>query len=167
MNVWYYQPAAILVFFAKSIIHGSQRCCSSVLLVKLQVTFEVRPDQNADVCSGRKAPATGDHGKWKTKPSWKRDQSKTASSLTYDDVGLARAGTGVHTEVALDLVSSLIEQIQVVFHRVSIMKTLAQTDDTWCRGEDTIRPLKHAHLLDVATLEAADICWLYFESVPL
>lgn len=55
------------------------------------------------------------------------------SSLTYDNVRLAWASAGIHTEVALDLVSSLIEQIQVVLHWVSIMKTLAQTDNTWCR----------------------------------
>lgn len=51
--------------------------------------------------------------------------------LTYDDVGLAGASAGVGCEVALDLVSGLIEQVQIVFHRVSIMKALAQTDDTW------------------------------------
>lgn len=52
------------------------------------------------------------------------------ASLTYDDVSLTRAGT----EVALDLAGGLIEQIQVVFHRVSIMEALTQTDNTWCRG---------------------------------
>lgn len=62
------------------------------------------------------------------------------SSLTYDDVRLARAGAGVGAKVALDLVGGLIEQIQVVFHRVSIMKALAQTDNTWCRGRRRLYP---------------------------
>lgn len=57
----------------------------------------------------------------------------TVILLTYDDIRLAGASTGVCCEVALDLVSSLIEQVQVVFHWVSIMKALAQTDDTWWR----------------------------------
>jgi len=50
--------------------------------------------------------------------------------LTYDDVRVARASTGIYCEVSLDLISSLIEQVQVVLHWVSIMKALAQTDDT-------------------------------------
>lgn len=70
---------------------------------------------------------------WELSLNWFR-RLKTASSLTYDDIRLARAGAGVQAEVALDLVSSLIEQIQVVFHWVSLMKTLAQMDNTWCRG---------------------------------
>lgn len=49
--------------------------------------------------------------------------------LTDDDVGLA----GIHREVSLDLVSSLIEQVQVVLHWVPVVKALAQTDDTWGR----------------------------------
>lgn len=62
------------------------------------------------------------------------------SSLTYDDVRLARAGADVGAKVALDLVGGLIEQIQVVFHRVSIVKALAQTDNTWCRGRRRLYP---------------------------
>lgn len=56
------------------------------------------------------------------------------ASLTYDEVSLTQAGTGIGAEVALDLAGGLIEQIQVVFHRVSIMEALTQTDNTWCRG---------------------------------
>lgn len=70
---------------------------------------------------------------WELSLKWVR-RLKTASSLTYDDIRLAGAGAGVGAEVALDLVRSLIEQIQVVFHWVSIMEALAQMDDTWCRG---------------------------------
>lgn len=62
------------------------------------------------------------------------------SSLTYDDVRLARTGAGLGAKVALDLVGGLIEQIQVVFHRVSIVKALAQTDNTWCRGRRQLYP---------------------------
>lgn len=54
-------------------------------------------------------------------------------SLTYDDVRLVGASAAICCEVALNLVSSLIEQVQVVFHWVSIMKALARTDDTWRR----------------------------------
>lgn len=118
------------VVSANSSIHGSQRCC----------WWWIQQDRSADIRSRRKAPAVGDHlsGKpsllgWELSLKWFR-RVKTASSLTYDDIRLARASAGVHAEVALDLVSSLIEQIQVVFHWVSIMKTLAQMDNTWCRG---------------------------------
>lgn len=66
-------------------------------------------------------------------PARSPGETETDSPLTYDDVRLVRASAGVHTEVALDLVSSLVEQIQVVLHWVSIMKPLAQTDNTWSR----------------------------------
>lgn len=51
-------------------------------------------------------------------------------SFTYDDVGLAGASACICREVALDLVSSLIEQVEVVFHRVAVVEALAQPDDT-------------------------------------
>lgn len=51
--------------------------------------------------------------------------------LTYDDVRLAGASTGVGCEVSLDLESSLIEQVEVVLHRVTIVKALARAVDTW------------------------------------
>lgn len=117
----------VSVVSANSIIHGSRRCCSSVLLVWIQ------QDRSADPRSRRRAPAVGDHLGGKPSLKWFR-RLKTASSLTYDDIRLAGASAGVGAEVALDLVSSLIEQIQVVFHWVSIMETLAQMDNTWCRG---------------------------------
>lgn len=72
--------------------------------------------------------------------------------LTYDDVGLAGAGAGVTAEVALDLVSGLIEQIQVVFHWVPIVKALAQTDNTW-RGGRTRLYLSGIDLLGAAIAE--------------
>lgn len=50
-------------------------------------------------------------------------------SLTYDHIRLA-GSAGICCEVALDLVSSLIEQVQVVFHWVSIMEALTETNDT-------------------------------------
>lgn len=144
--------------YAKSIIHGSRRRCSSAESRHLRpvVTFERLPDRSADACSRKRPKASGDYVKQETKP---RDPSKrllwiwsdaarrqagphqaARSSLTYDDVRLARAGTGVGAKVALDLVGSLIEQIQVVFHRVSIVKALAQTDNTWCRGRRRFYP---------------------------
>lgn len=54
----------------------------------------------------------------------------TVISLTYDDVRLD-GSAGVCREVTLDLVSSLIEQVQVVFHWVSIMEALTEANDTW------------------------------------
>lgn len=51
------------------------------------------------------------------------------ASLTYDDVRVAGGTLGVCGEVALDLVGSLIEQVKVVFHRVSVVETLAETND--------------------------------------
>lgn len=121
------------------------------------VTFEMLPDRSADACS-RKRPSR-DYIKQETKPRdpskrflwiWsnaaagrqyrKRPHLAVLSSLTYDDVRLAWAGAGVGAEVALDLVGGLIEQIQVVFHRVSIVKALAQTDNTWCRGRRQLFP---------------------------
>lgn len=98
-------------------------------VVKFQVT--IWGTASVAVCIRRKAPADGDPITSKTKPNCVR--SSWGPKRTYDDVRLARVSAGVHTEVALDLVSSLIEQIQVVFHWVSVMKALAQTDNTWCR----------------------------------
>lgn len=119
------------------------------------------PDRSTDACNRKRPKASGDYAKQETKP---RDLSKkflwiwsdaarrggrqdqkwshqaVLSSLTYDDVRLARAGAGVGAKVALDLVGGLIEQIQVVFHWVSIVKALAQTDNTWCRGRRRLYP---------------------------
>lgn len=52
------------------------------------------------------------------------------SRLTYDDVWLAGCSAGVGRQVALDLVGGLIEQVQVVLHRVAVVEALAQTNDT-------------------------------------
>lgn len=50
--------------------------------------------------------------------------------LTYDDVWLAGGSTGICCKVALNLVSSLIKQVQVVLHWIAVMEALTQTDDT-------------------------------------
>lgn len=71
--------------------------------------------------------------------------------LTYDNVRLAGCSlslsAGICCEVALDLISSLIEQVQVVFHWVSIVEALAETNDTWRgRKTGTLNTLHWAHL---------------------
>lgn len=56
----------------------------------------------------------------------------TTMMFTYDDVRLTGGSAGNPRQVALNLESSLIKQVQVVFHWVSIMEALAETNDT-CR----------------------------------
>lgn len=56
--------------------------------------------------------------------------------LTYDDVRVAGVTPVICCEVPLDLVSSLIEQIQVIFYRIWIVDTLTETDDPCQREAD-------------------------------
>lgn len=88
--------------------------------------------------------------------------------LTYDDVRLAGASAGICCEVALDLVSSLIEQVQVVLHWVSIMKALAQTDDAWGRKKTgIIDKLCGVQLHLYSACFTSDQTWFGWESVAL
>lgn len=64
---------------------------------------------------------------------WPGVPTKVWRNITNDDIGPTRRPTVVSRQAALDEVSGLVEQVQVVLHRVAVMEALAQTDDP-CKG---------------------------------